>query len=343
MVTRPIHADVALDLACAVVTGSITPTLLVDQGFCIIAASATFCRAFDLDGVGAGKPVFALGGGDWDVPRLRSLLTAAFAGPTAIYSDELLLGAGSKSYQFALTARKLDYGDPEHGYLLLTVSDISDDLVTAKRRDDLLREKDVLLQEVQHRVANSLQIIASVLIQSARRAQSKDMREHLRDAHSRVMAVAAVQRHLAPAACDKVPLRTYFTELCQSLGTSMISDHKKLSIHIVADDSKVAASVSVSLGLIVTELVINALKHAFPDNRAGRIIVGYLADGPEWRLSVRDDGVGTPSSVVSAKSGLGSEIVQALAKRLDATVETRGVDPGIVTTVKHVAEIPSAR
>ena len=81
--------------------------------------------------------------------------------------------------------------------LLLAVSDVTDARLAEKLKDDLLREKAILFQELQHRVANSLQIIASVLMQSARRMQSAETTSHLYDAHSRVMSVAALQQQLA--------------------------------------------------------------------------------------------------------------------------------------------------
>jgi two-component sensor histidine kinase len=85
----------------------------------------------------------------------------------------------------------------------------------------------------------------------------------------------------------------------------------------------------------VTELVINALKHAFPDGRGGRIVVGYKVDGPNWTLSVSDDGVGMPTGAVRAKAGLGTSIVQALAKQLGAEVSVTDAKPGTSVCVCH--------
>ena len=92
---------------------------------------------------------------------------------------------------------------------------------------------------------------------------------------------------------------------------------------------------SVSLGLIVTELVINALKHAFPDHRDGRIEVKYDSQGDDWTLSVGDDRVGMPQDPASAKSGLGTSIVEALAKQLDAHVVVSDVAPGTEVSIIH--------
>ncbi len=104
---------------------------------------------------------------------------------------------------------------------------------------------------------------------------------------------------------------------------------------MTADDSSVKADISVSLGLIVTELVINALKHAFPGDRGGKILVDYQSRGPGWTLSVSDDGVGTPEKLATAKPGLGTGIVEALAHQLDATVETGAGNPGTTVRVTH--------
>src|SRR3546814_12522607 len=115
-----------------------------------------------------------------------------------------------------------------------------------------------------------------------------------------------------------VDLRSYFTQLCESLSASMIHGHDRVSIAVTADGSAVHADISVSLGLIVTELVINALKHAFPGDRGGQIIVDYNSNGSDWALSVSDNGVGTPETLAGAQPGLGRRTVDALANHLGA-------------------------
>jgi two-component sensor histidine kinase len=115
----------------------------------------------------------------------------------------------------------------------------------------------------------------------------------------------------------------------------MIQDHDRLSLEVTVDGSIVKADISVSLGLIVTELVINALKHAFPGDRGGTILVDYQARGAGWKLSVSDDGVGTPEKMAEAKPGLGTGIVEALANQLDATVATQGGHPGTIVLITH--------
>ena len=330
-------AEAADGLALAVIASSNAPVLLLDDGLDVIAASDSFCDTFDIDPARVeGRPLSELGAGEWNVPQLGSLLKATAAGSAMIEAYEMdLKRAGKISRCLVINARKLDYFDADNVRLVMSVADVTDVRISEKLKDDLLREKGILLQELQHRVANSLQIIASVLMQGAKKVRSQQARGHLRDARNRVMSIATMQRQLAASRLGDVVLRTYFTDLCDSIGASMISDHDQLSLEVSVDDSMIKADVSVSLGLIVTELVINALKHAFPRHRHGKILVDYRSDGRAWTLSVRDTGIGMPQDRADAKPGLGTGIVEALARQLDAVVTVEASQPGTTVSIVH--------
>lgn len=324
-------------LALAVIASSNAPLLLLDGDLDVVAASESFCAAFELDPASvAHRPLAALGAGEWNVPQLDSLLRATVAGHAEIDAYEMdLKRDGVDDRCLVLNAHKLAYGGTEVR-LLLAIADVTEARHSARLKDDLLREKAVLLQELQHRVANSLQIIASVLMQSARRVKSDETRGHLYDAHSRVMSIAALQSQLAASRLGEVELKPYFTELCRTIGASMIRDPRRIALEVSVDDSVIGADASVSLGLIVTELVINALKHAFPGNRRGRIMVDYKKGaGTAWTLSVVDDGVGVPAEPFSAVPGLGTSIVGALAHQLRARVDRAAGEPGTAVFVVH--------
>ncbi len=332
----PHVAAIADELALAMVVSSDAPLLLLDGDLVVVAASDSFCGAFQVQPADvSGRSFFDIGAGEWNLPKLRSLLTATASGLAAVKDYEIDLSApGRNMRRLVIKAQKLVYGDPAAPRLLMTICDVTEARLAEKIKDELIREKAVLLQEVQHRVANSLQIIASVLMQSARKVQSEETRRHLKDAHQRVMSIATVQRQLASSHAGDIELRPYFKQLCQSLGASMIRDHNKQSIEVNADDSVVKADISVSLGLIVTELVINALKHAFPDERAGKIIVGYRSEGRNWTLSIEDDGVGMPKGKAPAATpGLGTSLVEALTRQLHATIKVTDRNPGTVVSI----------
>jgi two-component sensor histidine kinase len=242
-----------------------------------------------------------------------------------------------------LNARKVFYDGNGHSNILLAFEDVTERrsieierTTLLKRTQDLLKEKDVLLQEMQHRVANSLAIIASILLLKARAVTSDETRQHLQDAHQRVLSVATVQQHIQSAGrADLIEMGPYLKKLCESLSASMVADHE-ISIKVTEKGNGSALSAqAVSLGLIVMELVINALKHAFPKNQqAAEIKVDYEKSGEDWRLVVSDNGVG--KSVVASvhpKGGLGTTLVNALAQQLDAQVKVLATPAGMTVTV----------
>lgn len=320
----------------AVIAASHAPLLLLDGQCAVIATSNSFCQVFGFRRSALiGAKLADIGDGEWNIPQVNALLQATIADIAAVDSYEIdLVRAGEAPRRLVLGVQKLDHGDPGTVRLVLSVADVTAARVAEKLKDDLVREKQILLQELQHRVANSLQIIASVILQSARRVQSEESRAHLKDAHNRVMSVATMQKQLAASRLGEVELRPYLRSLCDSIGASMITNRRRLQLNATADDSRVVADVSISLGLIVTELVINALKHAFPGtDPEGRIDVDYLAQGTGWTLSVGDNGIGMPDPADGGKPGLGTSIVEALANQLGATVTVTDRDPGTTVSV----------
>lgn len=191
------HFEAASTLA--MVVSSNEPLLFLSAELRVIAASASFCRAFDIDpATVTARPLSELGKGEWGMAKLASLLSATASGSARIEAYEIdLVRPNQKNRQLIVNAQTLDDGDAEHVRLLVAITDVTDARTEASLKDALVRDKAMLLQEVQHRVANSLQIIASVLMQSARRVQSDEARGHLHNAHHRVMSIAALQRQLS--------------------------------------------------------------------------------------------------------------------------------------------------
>ena len=336
--TMPLPNETVTSLAMALVESSKAPLLLLDDGVTVIGASASFCNTFNLDpSTIANRRLADLGAGEWNLPQLNSLLRATISGAAEIDAYEMdLVREGKATCRLILSAHKLDYFDTEKVRVVLAATDVTATRLAEKQKDDLVREKHVLLQELQHRVANSLQIIASVLMQSAKRVQSEETRLHLHDAHSRVMSIATLQRQLAVTQLKSVELRTYFADLCRSISASMIDDPKRLSLEAAVDDTTTTSDVSVSMGLIVTELVINSIKHAFPDQvSGGKIVVSFADEGGAWLLSVSDNGAGMPVSTERGKPGLGTGLVEALSKQLDATVTVLDANPGTRVEIRR--------
>lgn len=176
MAHEELSTVVADSLALAVVVASDAPTLLLDGEFAVLAASSSFLRAFKTDAEAMqGRAVFTVGTGEWDVPQLRSFLKLTLTGDQGVDGYEMdLQPLGGPVRRLVITARVLHYADPANVRVLMAVSDVTEARLAARLKDQLLHEKTVLHQELQHRVANSLQIIASVLMQSARRVPSAE-------------------------------------------------------------------------------------------------------------------------------------------------------------------------
>lgn len=188
---------------------------------------------------------------------------------------------------------------------------------------ELVHYKDTLLREVHHRVGNSLQIIASVLAMDARQVQSAEARRHLQNAHRRILAVATMQRQLQMPRDDcNVEIAAYLDHLAETLAGSVVTDPARIVIDVQSDMNNVAPETAMNLGLIVTELVINALKHAFLADTEGRITIRYRVQGYRWQLSVSDNGNGMQvCDQIRHETGLGKTIVAVLVRQIGGEFE----------------------
>jgi chemotaxis protein methyltransferase CheR len=332
-------------LAQAIVNTIHEPLLVLDAGFHVVAASRAFYDTFRVDpDQTQGRLLYSLGDGQWNIPALRVLLETIIPERVAMDGFEVVHdfpGLGRRV--MLLNARKVLYETSPDIAILLAFTDVTDRRAVEQAKDelherteDLLRQKHVLLQEMEHRVANSLQIIASILMLKARLVTSEETRAHLRDAHQRVMSVASVQSHLhATDGIDQIEVGSYLGKLCESLAASMIGGDQPIVLKVTADSGKISSAQAVSMGLIVTELVINALKYAFPVDKAGSLVtVTYVSRGEDWILTVSDNGVGKSAAKPSAgPGGLGTVIVEALVKQLDATLEIASATSGLTAKV----------
>jgi two-component sensor histidine kinase len=334
-------------LAQAIVDTVREPLLVLDKDLRVLAASRSFYLTFKVARSDTqGRLLYALGDGQWDIPRLRLLLEK-------IVPEHGLMEDYEVEHKFPeigrrtmlLNARKVFYEGNSHTTLLLGIEDVTGRRALERERehllqhkDTLLREKDVLLEELQHRVANSLQIIAAIILMKSRSVKSEETRLHLQDAHNRVMSVAAVQQYLhVSGSVGSIEMAPYLSKLCESLTTSMSADNRQTTLKVSSDGGSVTSREAVSLGLIVTELILNAVKHAFPDDKSDRqIAVGFDVAGSNWKLSVADNGIGAPVGVLAQeKTGLGTSIINALAQQLEARVEVLSSPQGRTVSVTH--------
>jgi two-component sensor histidine kinase len=185
----------------------------------------------------------------------------------------------------------------------------------------LAAEREVLLREVNHRVGNSLQIIASLLHLQANSASDDDVKAALTNAMGRVAAVAQVHRRLYTSHdLNSVLLNQYLDALLDDLRRSA-EGNRMSRLTVTAEPVEIDPDRAVAIGIIVNELVMNAVKYAYPDC-AGPIHVELHGEGEELVLSIADNGVGLDAKNGDPRStGMGQRIVSAMAAKLEATVE----------------------
>lgn len=339
-----VPVGIALALAHAIIDTVRDPLIVLDENQRVIAASRSFYKTFQLtDDDISGRPLFEIDGGQWNIPALRTVLEKIAKDYAAFENYELNVEFPRIGPRIlSLNARKVFYEAGIHSNILLAFEDITDRHAIEQQVLDLLREKDLLLEEMQHRVNNSLQIIASILLLKARTVQSEETRLQLVDAHQRVLSVAAVQKHLQVSGARPIEIASYLTSLCETLAESMIGGSRPISLKVVADAGTLVSQQAVSVGLIVTELVMNALKHAFPEEKKdAAIIVSFRVAGTDWKLSISDNGIGTTAPNGSqTKGGLGTSLVQSLAKQLAANVETETDSKGRLVSLTHATFKP---
>jgi two-component sensor histidine kinase len=184
----------------------------------------------------------------------------------------------------------------------------------------LAAEREVLLREVNHRVGNSLQIIASLLHLQANSSAQEDVKAALTNAMGRVAAVAQVHRRLYTSDDLKsVLLNLYLDALLEDLRRSA-EGNRMSRLTLKAESIEIDPDRAVAIGIIVNELVMNAVKYAYPDG-AGPIHVELAAEGDDLLLSIADDGVGLNGKSDPRSTGMGQRIVTAMASKLEASVE----------------------
>lgn len=195
------------------------------------------------------------------------------------------------------------------------------------RFEALAAERALMLREMTHRVGNSLQIIMAMLHVQANATSNPEVQEALQAARGRVAAVAQVHRRLYTSdQVASVALDQYLVSLVDDLQISAHSGTSGITLSVEADRILVDPDRAVALGVIVTELVINASKYAYPQG-SGPVRIALRADGTQGILCVEDDGIGMPETIEPA-SGLGNRIVRAMATKLEAQIQFVPGQPG---------------
>jgi two-component sensor histidine kinase/CheY-like chemotaxis protein len=214
--------------------------------------------------------------------------------------------------------------------------------ITERKKVDLqiqaaLREKEALLRELFHRVKNNLQVVSSLLNLQSESLTDEQAREMFRESRHRINSMALIHERLYQAKdLARINIEQYVHDLASELffAYGVSAERIRLAVDINTDGAIIDIEKAVPVGLIINELLTNALKYAFPDGRAGEMTVRIEpAPGDMLKLTVADDGIGLPEGIdVNDPATLGLQLVSTLAEQLRGSLEARP-QPGVAFTI----------
>ncbi|HEY9888827.1 MAG TPA: histidine kinase dimerization/phosphoacceptor domain -containing protein, partial [Candidatus Obscuribacterales bacterium] len=213
---------------------------------------------------------------------------------------------------------------PDYGKVLVAVQqDISDRKEAQEKIQASLKEKELLLKEIYHRVKNNLQVIYSLLNLQSRTLSDPALKAVIKDSQSRVRAMALVHEKLYQSPdLTRINLADYVKSLVRSLLETYCLNANQIATHVEIATCGLDIETALPCGLILTELISNSLKYAFPNERPGRIVITSTpAADQHIRLTIKDDGIGLPTHVNwQVVSSLGLSLVRNLAQQINAEV-----------------------
>jgi two-component system, sensor histidine kinase PdtaS len=203
-------------------------------------------------------------------------------------------------------------------YVLASIVDITDRKLAREQLQASLAEKEILLKELHHRAKNNLQLIASLLDL----ASSAPGPEVLAECSDRITSIALVHEQLYQSGTfARIDLKDYLGALVRQVAhTWARAKASSVAVRIEAEDIVLPLDSAIPCGLIVNELLTNAFKHAFPQERGGSVLVRAAAAEGQVSVTVSDDGVGLPKPALRPGGHIGLELVQALTRQLHGRV-----------------------
>jgi PAS domain S-box-containing protein len=236
----------------------------------------------------------------------------------------------------------------EHGEvecLFFSSVDVTERTRAEARLRTSLTEKEVLLKEVHHRVKNNLQFVSSLLALQAARIKDRQITSAIKESQQRIRAMALMHEQLYRGPnLATVPIARHLTALCADLYRSYSVDPDRIALDLRVADVSLDLDRSIRCGLIVNELVSNAIMHAFPDGREGRITVRLDADDDHYELAVADNGIGLPAEVDPLRTdSLGLQLVADLSDQLGAGPPSVARDGQTLFVVRFPAGTGDAR
>ena len=310
--------------------------LVLDPDLTIRFANRSFCQTLAVAAKDTvGRKLYDLGNGQWDIPKLRTALETIISGRETIEAfevDQFFPSIGRRV--MVLNARKVYRPGNKIQQILLAIEGVTERVRLEREHAVAHQRIGMLLQEMTHRVKNSLQSIAAMVMIEARSHKSGEGKAALERVSHRIDALGQLYSKLSKSdAVETVDAATYLDDLCRDLLASVNKEGgTSIALKTDIESELLPTDEAIPIGLIVNELVTNALKYAFPSETKGTVTVTLKKVPGQLRLTVADDGKGI--DIGRADSGLGGRLVEGFAQQLGGQVERDSGSQG--TTVRLI-------
>jgi PAS domain S-box-containing protein len=315
--SRDHFADIARTTDDAII--GLTPKLTIESW----NAGATNLFGYEPEEV-IGKPATILAH-PLSVEELERTLRLISAGEHVAHYEMPHVRKDGSTFTASVTMTAIRGRDGKVTGLSKVLRDITERLSFENQLKASLQEKEVLLREIHHRVKNNLQVISSLLNLQVSTEASPTTRRGLLESQSRIQSMALVHQLLYES---RDLGHIDFTEYLRTLAARLLGTYnvgpRRIDIRVEGEPLSLEIDRAISCGLIVNELVANAIEHAFPDERSGHIYINVKRDGSRVVLTVRDDGVGIPAPFTLERvHSFGLQIARTLTLQLEGTIDVR--------------------
>ncbi len=315
------------------------PLLVLDGDLHIIAASRAFYKTFKAEADRTiGQNLFDLGNGQWAVPKLIELLTEIIPEHTTIKDYEIDHDFPEIGRRIILlNARQIFQEGDNTKTVLLAMQDVTDRRQLESERDAALDQANLLLEELNHRVMNSLAMIGAVIALEGRTLSDDECRQAFERMRNRINSVGTLYRNLSnSAATNTVRADIYLGAIIQDIADSVETAAGTIDIELSIEAAPMTTKMAVPLGLIVNELATNSLKYAYKGRDTGKLGLKLISGMEGIEITIWDDGSGIDENA-RVDSGLGQKLIQSFVQQLGGEMSgTSGPDG-----TRHILKIPS--
>ncbi len=254
--------------------------------------------------------------GEKKVARMKAAYDSAFGGTPDLV--ELTVGEETILYKIL----PLPYEDGEIKRILVVIENITERVQTQKLIDENLNEKNVLLQEIHHRVKNNLAVVSGLLSLQSQKAEDAESKFILEKSTNRIMSIAKVHEMLYESKnFNRIPFNRYINELSSIILDSMNYDGKAIAFETEIDVDFISINHGVPLGIIFNELITNSVKYGFNGNLNNSIKIRVTQQNERFEVTYEDNGIGIDDFKNASTKSLGFTLIESLMHQIDAEFE----------------------